>query len=422
MARVAPARQRLDGDDLAAVERDDRLEVGDHLAVLERGGQLVAAASPPLAGRLHLGEPHAHLALAGVLGAVHRHVGVVHQLVRRRASPPPRSRCRRSSAPRSPRRRRSPARPADRGCGRRPARRGGRRRPPAAPRTRRRPCAPRRRPAGCTASIRPAAATSTASPAAWPAPSLIALKSSRSRNSTVAMPAPARQRLLHAAQEQRAVGEPGQRVALRLALEPVELERQAGVRGERLEQPQVLVGERRASRRSGRRAPSRPRAASRRAPARSAPPRSRARPGSARARARSRRAARARRARTATAARSARGARGPIATIASSRPSGAERRAQRAVVRRQQHDLGRPHAEARARAAQQVEQLGLEITPARERAGHAVEELEALVLGALGHVGAVGDAAGRRRRDQQPAGAQVMRRRSWRPTARRSRS
>ena len=39
---VVPARQRLDADDLAAVERDDRLVVGDQLvAELERAAQVV---------------------------------------------------------------------------------------------------------------------------------------------------------------------------------------------------------------------------------------------------------------------------------------------------------------------------------------------------------------------------------------------
>ena len=65
------------------------------------------------------------------------------------------------------------------------------------------------------------------------------------------------QRLVQAAHEQRAVGEVGERVAVGLALEralqlahapdrlleAVELERHAGVAGERLEQPQVRLGE-----------------------------------------------------------------------------------------------------------------------------------------------------------------------------------
>ena len=68
-----------------------------------------------------------------------------------------------------------------------------------------------------------------------------------------ARPARPRERLVHAAHEQRAVREVGQRVAVRLALqralqlahppdrllEPVELERHARVARERLEQPQV---------------------------------------------------------------------------------------------------------------------------------------------------------------------------------------
>ena len=66
-----------------------------------------------------------------------------------------------------------------------------------------------------------------------------------------------RQRLVHAAHEQRAVGEVGERVAVGLALEralqlahapdrlleAVELERHAGVAGQRLEQAQVGAAE-----------------------------------------------------------------------------------------------------------------------------------------------------------------------------------
>ena len=71
-------------------------------------------------------------------------------------------------------------------------------------------------------------------------------------------PAGPGERLVHAAHEQRAVGEVGERVAVGLALEralqlahapdrllqPVELERHAGVAGERLEQPQLGRAER----------------------------------------------------------------------------------------------------------------------------------------------------------------------------------
>ncbi len=74
----------------------------------------------------------------------------------------------------------------------------------------------------------------------------------------------------------------------------------------------------------------------------------------------------------------------------------------------EEHDLGHLDAERLARAPQQVHQRGLDVRRARERAGDAVEELQALVLGALGQVGAVGEQQDAGGREQQPAGAAVL--------------
>ena len=205
-----------------------------------------------LAGRVHLREPHAHLALAGLLGAVHRHVGAVDQLARAdRAGAPP-WRCRRASAPTAPRRRPTTG---------------------AASRSSMRPatCSPW----GSSTSSSSTANSSPPSRAARSPGRTRRLDPVRDRHQhrvarRVAgavvdrlevveveeqhgrLPLAARQRLLDAAQEQRAVAEPGQRVAsaprrsssrmrVRL-LQPVST--RPGVVGQRLEQPQVLVGER----------------------------------------------------------------------------------------------------------------------------------------------------------------------------------
>ena len=81
VVRVLPARQRLGRHHAAVRQRDDRLEVGDQLAGRDRRGDLVGAGRTREPRRLHLGPPDAHLALAGLLGAVHGHVGLADQLV-----------------------------------------------------------------------------------------------------------------------------------------------------------------------------------------------------------------------------------------------------------------------------------------------------------------------------------------------------
>ena len=168
--RVPPARQRLHRHDLAGVERDDRLEVRDHLAVLQRGGELVAPARPALGRRLHLREPHAHLALAGVLGAVHRHVGLAQQLVRLQRARRRGGDADATSAPRTTRR------PTDHRLGQQIEHAAAATCSPwwsstSSQQHRELVAAHARRdvaPAGPTSRSGRAAATSTASPAAWP--------------------------------------------------------------------------------------------------------------------------------------------------------------------------------------------------------------------------------------------------------------
>ena len=127
-------------------------------------------------------------------------------------------------------------------------RRGLGRRPRAARRTRRRRGARRCRPSAGRSVSRCATSSSSPSPCAWPRASLTALKSSRSTNSTAicASSRAARvERVLDAVVEQRAVGEPGERV-VEGAVAQLLLEGLAIV--------DVARGERRCRRRAGRRA------------------------------------------------------------------------------------------------------------------------------------------------------------------------
>ena len=169
--------------------RHDRLVVGDELAGVERGDDLVARGRLRQRVRVHVRRERPHLALAGLLRAVHRDVGVAHQVVGVDAG----AGARRRDADRGadPARlagdRRRPPRAARRSDAR-PPRRDARRRPRAARRTRRRRAARRGRSAARSGGSARRSAISTASPAAWPAWSLMRLKSSRSRNSTVLVP------------------------------------------------------------------------------------------------------------------------------------------------------------------------------------------------------------------------------------------
>ena len=144
--------------------------------------------------------------------------------------------------------------------------------------------------------IRAATACSSSSPAWWPSESLTSLKRSRSRKSTAERPrgpgaAGAAQRPAEAVEEERAVGEPGERVVERVVAEPLEraplvdgVAQRAlqGVGGEVLAR-QVVDGaellrlRRAAPRRSRRRAGSPPSAGPRRGGAGCRPPRPAAR-------------------------------------------------------------------------------------------------------------------------------------------------
>ena len=123
------------------------------------------------------------------------------------------------------RRRRRPrtARPGRRAAGRpRPRARPDRRRPRAGRRTRRRRAGRRCRSGRSVRRSRSATAISSSSPAVWPEPSLTALKSSRSTNSTAtgaASAVGAGERVLQPVGEQRAVGQAGQRVVEGVVLE-----------------------------------------------------------------------------------------------------------------------------------------------------------------------------------------------------------
>ena len=420
VARVLPARERLGGDDLAGLQ------------ARRSAGSARSARRPP-APRRSRRAAAARASPAGCISGDHT-----------RTWPLPASLARyiatsawriSSSAPSEPARavamptralhpQRSPSAitgsASSRACGWRPPRRGGRRRPPAARRTRRRPAAPRGRPGAPRRGSGRRAATSTASPAAWPRSSLIALKSSRSRNSTVVSPAPRAATPRAGAGTARRLREPGQRVRNACSsLCSSRMRTACSSRSNSSDMPAWLASvsnSRRSSvgeRRGGADAVAedhhagQPRLPGTGATSACSIPRSRQ-----------------------VAARAA-GAQFSWST--STACSTATRRAapRRARCRRRLHDLLGPSIDerraqrrrrprsstisavrtrnARTRAAQEVEQLGLEITPARERARDAVEELEALVLGALGHVGAVGEQQDHRRRDQQPAGAQVMR-------------
>ena len=94
---------------------------------------------------------------------------------------------------------------------------------------------------------RSATATSSSSPAAWPAPSLTALKSSRSTNSTatgVASPVGAGQGVLEPVGEQGAVGQAGQGVVEGVVLElRLELLLRGDVAGRDDDRPDVGIGQ-----------------------------------------------------------------------------------------------------------------------------------------------------------------------------------
>ena len=96
------------------------------------------------------------------------------------------------------------------------------------------------------------AATSARSPASWPSRSLTSLSPSRSQKTSARSPPLAwrgRDRVLHPLVERAAVGQPGERVAVREVLEPGEelraADRRRHLRAQRLGEAHVRVGERR---------------------------------------------------------------------------------------------------------------------------------------------------------------------------------
>ena len=205
------------------------------------------------------GEKIALRDLPAGLGGVHREVGVAQQLVGRARARRSRARrrCSRARARRAPPRcsgassapsTRSAARSASTGVGACSSSTANSSPPRRAARSSSRSDARRRS----------ATVTSSASPAACPSVSLTPLKSSRSRNMHGGRVVVARERGLDAQREERAVGEARQRIVPRLVRQALlelrhgrqrarrlaALERAAGVRADRLEQPPLARAER----------------------------------------------------------------------------------------------------------------------------------------------------------------------------------
>ena len=253
--RMVPAHERLDGDGLAGGEVDDRLVLDDELALLDRALELgleVVAADDRVAHRRR--RRRAKRRLAGLLGLVHRHVGVADQLARRAcararlvAMPMLRLTLSSSLAGGDRQGERLPA------CARRARRRRARRRTGGGRgrRTRRRRGARRRRRVR-DAAHEPrgdAAQQLVADGVAERVVDALEVVEVDEQHGDLARRARL-ERLAHLLAEQRAVGEPGERVVVGLVvelvlqvaqlgdglLEAVVLERDAGVGGQRLEQ------------------------------------------------------------------------------------------------------------------------------------------------------------------------------------------
>ena len=75
---MAPAHERLDGHDLARVEVDERLVVELELVALERAPQVLLEREPLHHALAHAGVEQLEARAAAVLGAVHGDVGVAH--------------------------------------------------------------------------------------------------------------------------------------------------------------------------------------------------------------------------------------------------------------------------------------------------------------------------------------------------------
>ena len=78
---MRPAHQRLEADDRAGREIDERLVVHLELAAASAVAQIDLELAARLHARVHLGLEEAERALAVGLGAVERHIGVLEQLV-----------------------------------------------------------------------------------------------------------------------------------------------------------------------------------------------------------------------------------------------------------------------------------------------------------------------------------------------------
>ena len=78
LLRVAPAHQRLDGDDPALVEVDERLVVELELVVVERAAQVLLELEALHHAPAHAAVEQLEARAAAVLGAIHGDVGVAH--------------------------------------------------------------------------------------------------------------------------------------------------------------------------------------------------------------------------------------------------------------------------------------------------------------------------------------------------------
>ena len=81
VVRVVPAHQRLDAEQFALGEVDDRLVLEEELAALERQVDVLLEAQPLAQLLLHARLEHHEARLAGRLRVVHRDVGVAQQLL-----------------------------------------------------------------------------------------------------------------------------------------------------------------------------------------------------------------------------------------------------------------------------------------------------------------------------------------------------
>ena len=220
-ARGAPSARAPRSPRCAPSASDDqRLVVQAQLAALDAAAQRGLQRERGRGRRWRIASSKTSTRLAAVLGAVHRGVGVADQVLGRLEAV---ARERDADARLQERLavlRRGTARRTvvEQALGDRRARPRRRRCPRTAASTRRRRSARACRTGAGRELRRMATSTSRRSPASWPSESLTTLKRSRSRNSTATprvAPARAPQRLAEAVEEQRAVGQAGERVVQR---------------------------------------------------------------------------------------------------------------------------------------------------------------------------------------------------------------